>query len=233
MKIKMYSQPDNTSCGPTCLHAVYRHWEDSISLEKVIREVQQFEKGGGTLAVILAKHALQRGYRARLYSYNLNIFDPSWFSLNRDELITKLKKQLKFKRAGKKFEVASKAYIQFLKMKGEILFSEKTTEVIKRELRKGHPILAGLSSTWLYQSKREHSVTNKSDDLKGRPTGHFIIICGYNSKKNCVKIADPYIPNPIGPSHFYEVPLERFMASLFLGVLTYDANLLVLERRRK
>jgi ABC-type bacteriocin/lantibiotic exporter with double-glycine peptidase domain len=73
------SQPDDTTCGPTCLHAVYTYFGDKISLDKVIGQVKQL-KGGGTLAVLLGCHALRRGYRAKLYTFNLQVFDPTWFA---------------------------------------------------------------------------------------------------------------------------------------------------------
>ena len=29
--------------------------------------------------MLLACHALRRGYQAKIFTYNLNIFDPTWF----------------------------------------------------------------------------------------------------------------------------------------------------------
>ena len=43
-------EPDDTTCGPTCLHADYRYYDDAISLQNVISETLQLA-GGGTLAV--------------------------------------------------------------------------------------------------------------------------------------------------------------------------------------
>jgi ABC-type bacteriocin/lantibiotic exporter with double-glycine peptidase domain len=72
------SQPDKVTCGPTCLHALYQYYGEDISLKQVVREVKQL-KAGGTLAVMLGNHALKRGYKALIYTYNLTVFDPSWF----------------------------------------------------------------------------------------------------------------------------------------------------------
>lgn len=71
-------QPNDTAYGPTSLHAVYRYYGDNIPLEQVIQEVRHL-KTGGTLGVYLAHHALKRGYHAIIYTYNLHIFDPTWF----------------------------------------------------------------------------------------------------------------------------------------------------------
>jgi ABC-type bacteriocin/lantibiotic exporter with double-glycine peptidase domain len=55
-------QPDDTTCGPTCLQAIYRFHGDPVSLDRVIREVETLETAG-TLAVLLALHALESGIR--------------------------------------------------------------------------------------------------------------------------------------------------------------------------
>src|SRR5450432_4245796 len=84
------AQPDEVTCGPTCLHALYQYYHDNISLKDVIKEVKSL-KTGGTLAVMLGNHALKRGYRAFIYTYNLNIFDPTWFKDSPAKLVQLLK----------------------------------------------------------------------------------------------------------------------------------------------
>lgn len=58
--VKMLSQPDDTTCGPTSLHAVYNYFGSSLSLHQLISEVRSLEEGG-TLAVMLGIDALKRG----------------------------------------------------------------------------------------------------------------------------------------------------------------------------
>ena len=104
MTAKLYldilPQPDNTTCGPTCLHAIYRYFGDEIPLHQVVSEVPQIE-AGGTLAVYLAVHALRRGYSATIYSYNLQIFDPTWANARGEEIAEKLRLQASCKKAEK------------------------------------------------------------------------------------------------------------------------------------
>src|SRR3990170_1990178 len=76
--IEILPQPDDTTCGPTCLHAVYRYYGDDIALEDVIADVEPLESGG-TLAVLLGCSALRRGYGAMIHTCNLEVFDPTWF----------------------------------------------------------------------------------------------------------------------------------------------------------
>ena len=77
LELEMLPQPDDTTCGPTCLHAVYRYYDDPVPLPQLIDEVEPLSTGG-TLAVSLACHALRRRYRATIYTYNLTLFDPTW-----------------------------------------------------------------------------------------------------------------------------------------------------------
>src|SRR5271163_3163697 len=84
------AQPDEVTCGPTCLHALYQYYNDSISLKEVIREVKSL-KTGGTLAVMLGNHALKHGYKAYIYTHNLNIFDPTWFRYSSSKMLQLLK----------------------------------------------------------------------------------------------------------------------------------------------
>src|SRR5262245_30387028 len=91
--LEILPQPDDSTCGPTCLHAVYRYFKDPVALDDVIAEVPRVA-GGGTLAVNLANHALRRAYRALIVTYNLNVFDPSWFADERPDLAERLSAQV-------------------------------------------------------------------------------------------------------------------------------------------
>ena len=92
----MQTQPDDVTCGPTCLQALYNYYGDDIPLKEVIQEVKQL-KLGGTLAVMLGNHALKRGYKARIYTYNLTVFDPTWFKHSSKKMIRFLREQMEFK----------------------------------------------------------------------------------------------------------------------------------------
>ncbi len=220
------AQPDEVTCGPTCLHALYNYYGDSISLKEVIREVKNL-KTGGTLAVMMGNHALQRGYRAHIYTYNLNIFDPTWFTHSRKKMIGFLRKQMRHKFKNKKLQAASRAYIRFLESGGNILHTEMNGGLIKGYLRRSIPILAGLSATYLYGTARE-TPNNKYDNVKGEPVGHFAVINGYDEEDNHVSLADPMNPNPL-KSQYYSVNFDRLINSIMLGIVTYDANVLIIE----
>ena len=59
--------------------------------------------------------------------------------------------------------------------------------------------------------------------------GHFVVLAGFNSNRRTFLVADPYQPTPYGPSPAYWIGLERVMGSILLGIVTHDANLLVVH----
>lgn len=220
-------QPDETTCGPTCLHSLYRYYNDPIPLEQVIREVPQLDTGG-TLAVLLACHALGRGYKATIYTYNLRIFDPTWFAGPAADLRAKLLQQLRCK-GSPKMQFATDAYLRFLDLGGRLRFEELNSGLLRRFLRRGIPILTGLSATYLYRCPRELGDAPSVDDVRGEPVGHFVVLCGYERMRRVVRIADPYPGHTLGESSKYCVGMDRLIGAILLGIMTYDANLLVVE----
>jgi hypothetical protein len=231
MNVEMMSQPDEITCGPTALHAVYRYFGTDISLEKVIQEVHKFEDGG-TLAVWLGCHALSLGYRARLYTCNLQLFDPSWFSTPGINLEEKLCEQMKYK-SDEKLVRSSNACIDFLKLGGEIRLEDLTRRLLRKYLSQGCPILTGLSSTFLYQSMREAPPEQIQDDIRGVPTGHFVVLSGYDRENRLVCVVDPLEQNPYSSTKKYEIPIDRVISAIHLGILTYDANFLIIYPNKK
>lgn len=226
LQFPIKKQLDETTCGPTCLQTVYEFYSDPIPLKTVYNEVQDLENGG-TLGPFLAIHALKRGYKATIYSYNLQVFDPTWFNKDSDFLIDRLQKQMNLKK-DQKLQVAANAYLEFLKLGGVMKFEDLRAPVITKYLEKDQPIIVGLSATYLYKSAREFGPNLDYDDLRGEPMGHFVLLHGYDPKSKEVFIADPIIKNPLEEGQLYKMKIDRVMNSILLGILTYDANLIII-----
>lgn len=225
LELEILPQPDMTTCGPTSLHAVYRYYGDSIPLHQVIAEIPQLEEGG-TLAVVLGCHALRRGYSALIYTFNLQVFDPTWFDGRPVDLAERLRAQLAAK-SSPKLAIATHSYLEFIERGGTVRMHDLTSELIRRYLRRGVPILTGLSATYLYQEAREIGSNCQPDDIRGVPTGHFVVLCGYDQPQREVLLADPLQPNPIAPAQVYHVGMDRLRCAILLGIMTFDANLLI------
>lgn len=238
LDVAIARQPDDTTCGPTCLHAVYRFYGSPLTLEEVIESVPRLPVDGaarGTLAVMLGIDALRRGFRAALYTFNLQVFDPSWFDpktgrASPASLIERLRAQAESKREfGARLAIATDAYVEFLTLGGGIRFRDLTSGLLAGFIRKGRPILTGLSATYLYHAPREYGPNDDPDDVRGLPAGHFVVLHGIDPRHRRVMVADPLEDNEPFASSKYEVPMSRLVPAIMLGVLTYDANLLIIE----
>lgn len=230
LRLAIERQPDDETCGPTCLHAVYGYYQQQITLDALITDVTALSEGG-TLAVFLACDALRRGYQATIYTYNVQIFDPTWFDsvgFPATDIAEKLRLQADAK-LDNKLQYATNGYLEFLKRGGQLRFEELTAELIEARLDAGNPLITGLSATYLYRECREIGRDGEEDDVRGYPQGHFVVICGYDPPSSTLLLADPLQPNPVSTSRIYPVDIDRAINAIMLGVLTYDANLLVLE----
>jgi len=174
---------------------------------------------------------LLRGFKATIISYNLQIFDPTWAAASSREIAEKLELQLAYKKHLPGFEVATKAYLDFLRLGGRLQFKVLTTGLIRSYLKRSIPLLSGLSATFLYGTAREFVDGNVLvyDDIRGVSTGHFVVLAGYNQQERKVLVADPLLPNPVSPGQHYYVNISRLMCAIMLGTLTYDADLLIVE----
>ena len=227
LHLEIQKQPNDTTCGPTCLQAVYDYYGDAIGLKQVIEEVKYLEDGG-TLAVLLGCHALEKGYDAMIHTFDLQVFDPTWFQTKKPMLLDKLAEQAESNKKAK-IRFTSRAYMEFIKAGGKIQFKDLTNSLIRRLLKKSQPIITGLSATYLYGTARERQIGDKLvyDDIHGEPSGHFVVLCGYDIKERTALLADPLRPNPISDDQIYSVYLNKLIISIMLGSITYDANLLV------
>ncbi|MEX1182942.1 MAG: cysteine peptidase family C39 domain-containing protein [Gemmatimonadota bacterium] len=228
LHVQRFLQPDDVTCGPTCLSKVYDFYGYEVEIDEVAHAIERNEDGG-TLAVFLAMAALRRGFRARIYSYDLQIFDPTWAALPPDELVRKVRARFPYLDDAKRRRTAV-AYVRFLEMGGELTFVDLTPALLKRIIDRGHPVLAGLSATYLYGMMRERTVDGRmiDDDVAGEPTGHFVVISGYDNWGRRLTILDPSEHVPASSDGRLTVGAERVINAILLGDVTYDAVLLEL-----
>ena len=233
LPLQMLPQPDETTCGPTCLQAVYRYWGQDEALTNVIARTRKLNEGGGTFAVFLACDALRQGFDATIYTYNLTVFDPTWFAPGANvDIAERLRRQAQAKPKDKRLQHATEGYLEFLELGGRLRFTDLSRRLIRGLLRRNLPILTGLSSTYLYRTAREFGPDDTPDDVRGTPGGHFVVMSGYDRKQREVLIADPYGPHPFGEGHEYWISIDRVVCAVLLGIVTHDANLLVIHPPR-
>lgn len=236
--IKINAQPNDETCGATCLHAIYRHYGLDISHEAVIGSVKK-SLSGGTLATLLGIHALKQGFNVTVYTNNLYIVDPSWFDLNgssvNELMCAKLEEQLKYKH-NKDLVSISKACLEYFSLGGEMRFETLTTGLLEHYFNRNIPIMTGLSATYLYRCLREYYTdegVSVYDDVRGSPCGHFVILCGHDKGGNHVVVADPHKENPLAHNNYYYVDINRLINAIMLGVITSDGTLVIIEPKNK
>ena len=147
------------------------------------------------------------------------------------EIAGKLKLQASCKKVDPELEVATKGYLEFLELGGELRFEVLTAALIRRYLKRSLPILSGLSATYLYNSAREYCQGKDLifDDIRGTPMGHFVVLAGYDKEDRTVLVADPLLPNPVNSGQYYRVNILRLVCALMLGTLTFDGDLLIIK----
>lgn len=226
VSLTIEAQPNETTCGPTCLQAIYEFYNRPYNLNTLIKEVPELELGG-TLGVMLGNHALLHGFDVTIYTYNMRIFDPIWFVEGVDIRDKLIKSRMLVK--DKKKKLALTQYIQFLDNGGVIKFEDLTRSLLRKFLKKKQPLLTGLSSTYLYRDIRFNEDTNMDDEMTGEPEGHFVILHDFDVKTKGVMIADPYEQNPRTKTKYYTEHIDRVIGAILLGILTYDANFITIK----
>jgi hypothetical protein len=224
LQIQIERQPDYTTCGPTALHAVYRHYGDPIDLATVIQETPKLPTGG-TLGIHLSVHALQRGYEVSTWLCNVRHLDPTWFQQPTD-ILAKLKQRAAIKGLtdDPRFGPAVEAVEQYVGLGGEFVWGDLTPDLIATQLANGTPLLTGTNGTYLYQCARE--TESGPDDVAGDAFGHFVVLSGFRSDDLSVAIADPLLDNPAHGTKYYRASFYRLLGAIFLGVGTDDGNLM-------
>jgi hypothetical protein len=227
-EVRVSKQPDDESCGITCLQAIYHHYGVEATLEQLKERIEHWQTGG-TVSVNLARNALSMGFAAEIYTYNVKIFDPTWKALSPRELEKKLRLRQRKIRSKKQKKVIG-FYLDFLRKGGSLRFDDLDEDLFDRLFADRKPVICGLSATYLYQGMRE-TADNQENDIVGQPVGHFVVVSAWDRAARIVTISDPLRKNPFSETGIYRLPFTRFSNAVMLGILTYDENLLVISRR--
>jgi len=156
------------------------------------------------------------------------VFDPTWFKGPDVNIAERLQRQREIK-MDNRLQQVTPGYLEFLRLGGRLRFMDLSPTLIHRVLRRRFPIITGLSSTYLYHNAREYGANAVPDDVRGTPSGAFVVIAGYDAVRRRVLIVDPYLPHPYGDSHEYWISIDRAVGAVLLGIVTHDANLLIIH----
>ena len=224
LNVPRLQQPDDVTCGPTCLAQVYEFYGHQSSLPAIIADTPT-QADGGTIGVYLGLSALREGFSARVYSYNLRVFDPTWFDLDVASLVDRLRRRRQAV-SGEKLMWAITGYMKFLELGGELRFSELSERTLAAILAQGHPVVTGLNASYLWRTPRERH--GEYDDIGGDPAGHFVVVSGHYPRSRRFVVRDPSPHVPFSRTGRYSVNADRLISAILLGDISYDAVLLEL-----
>ena len=186
-------------------------------------------EGGGTLDVLLACHALRRGYAATIYTYNLQLFDPTWFRPRKP-----IWRDLRFSKWSTSprpnYGWPPRAYLEFFERGGQLRFEDLTGSLIRKYLSRSIPVLTGLSATYLHRAAANTDRLASLTACAASRRGILSSSAATTRRRREVLVADPLPPIPCRRQ-----PLCGQHGScdlrILLGIVTYDANLLIIEPR--
>lgn len=211
-------------CASASLLQVLKFYGDTkTSLEDIIDFCGEHFKSRDW-DYLLGCFALDNNYSARVHSRSLSIFDSTWYDLDKNSLIQKLKKQQEhikklekviygYKKLGS--EVISA--IRFLEHDGEIDFSSISKDTIVSYLNRKVPVIATFTAQLVYKLTKESE--EGCDDIGGEPWKHTLVINGF--KKGRFYVTDP--------ADFQSNPRYSINSDTLIdAIIRYDSNLLVI-----
>jgi peptidase C39-like protein len=226
LPIRSEIQPDDTSCGISCLKMLLAFHGISLSFDEM-REIIPPLPDIGLYDSHVGKAALDLGFSVTIYSYNYTIFHPLWNHLTRKDLIRHLSTKNKSSMTPLQ-EFATKSYIEFMEAGGEVLFYPLSKELLLAFFEKGLPVMVALDMCFLYDSMVYYENTTEP-----RAT-HFVVLHGYNPENNTFRISDPWhsipLPNNMGQ---FSLDADRVINAIFLGQNRNDAAVVVIQKNNQ
>ncbi len=177
---------------------------------------------------LLGCFALDRSYYARIHTRSLSIFDSTWFNLDKESLIQKLKKQKEYFQGMekefygyKKLYLETKSAIRFLEKGGDIDFSSISGKLILSYLERKIPVIATFTAQLVYKLPKESD--EDYDEIHGEPWKHTLVINGFEKSRFYVTDPAEFQPDPK-----YSIN----SATLIDAIIRYDSNLLIVTNNR-
>ena len=208
LEVRQFNQIINYSCMPACLQQVFNYYKKSISQKEILNSLKI--PGRGMSIPRAGMYTIERGFNPIIVSNNIYIFDPAWFDLNKTELIKKLVKRKRF--IDEYGQSVISDYLAYLKAGGKIEFNTVCSDLIKKYLIQGKPIVIELASNYLYKKSKSSKQGKFDDPVRGKIDGHGVVVAGFSKSK--FKIIDPDSKsNPYSKNGIYWVIEEDLIMS--------------------
>lgn len=179
----------------------------------------------------IASYMITQGYQVTIHTVDTEIFDKSWESLTKEEIVLRLKERRKYVRHSRYEEEALNAifdgYIQFLKSDGKIIYPIVDERYIVELLKKG-PVFCVVNYNFLNEVARGKfdRKTNAfvRDSIAGSPSTHAVVIAGYD--EGVFTIVDP--DSELGGVRKFAA--GHLLGAFYLAQTDFDCILITLQK---
>lgn len=152
----------------------------------------------GTINQQLATWCIGQGYTAKMYTFDCQVIDQSWRTLDKSKLIERLDAAKAGRNVPALGEEWSKTYLQsyidYLNAGGELYIEPYVTTKLLYALLVDGPLLACVCFNTMYGTGHSKDIglrQSEIDDVNGKNTNHSIVIYGVTERGD-FEIADPW-----------------------------------------
>ena len=190
--------------------------------------VDEFGINRGTSLGHIATYFQELGLRTKLHTVDLIVFDRSWISVTKNELIANLKLRERYVKHGwydqKLIKVMINGYTSYIKSGGSVLQPVVDVPYILSYLEKG-PLYFVVSYNSLNNcSKYDFSKENEQDPIKGLPSTHAIVVSGYEN--GFFEIVDP----DFNFGGYRKISASQLIAAYYLAETDTDCLFISIEK---
>ncbi|GBE19956.1 MAG TPA: hypothetical protein ENG87_00210 [Candidatus Pacearchaeota archaeon] len=176
LKVPVLEAKNRLGCGPTSLSMILNYYRKNYSEKQVIDnlEIGLIKKEDlGARAVDLALLAKKFGFDVICYSYNMELYRPSFSRLSKPGLISEIKKLLQKKHSASNKAVL-KTTIKLLENNADFKIKMPSIDDIIKFLKKGIPVILAVNAKILFEVEKLQGFPKIPNNM-----GHFIVLTGF------------------------------------------------------
>jgi len=182
MKLKVpYIPQRKGTCGSSSLQQVLAYYGVKLGLDEILKDIKKYKYG--TFMPYLGLYAKRLGFMPKIVTYDVKVFDPTWFGLLVGQIIKKLETRSREMDVPHVYRSECKAFVRYLKAGGAIEFDFIKKGRIIKELERKRPVIVDVCSTILHRKERKNRVKDKYSDTSGEPMYHAVVVSGHEKGK--------------------------------------------------
>lgn len=185
----------SVDCGPACLMMVLEYYGIKKTINELKKELKIHKVG--TYATQLGIYLLENGFAVEIVTQNPGLFTIKDRKRTTKQLLREIKEFSKIPK-NRKHKKSLDYYEKFFKKGGMLKVKIPNTEDIKKEISQGRPLIALMTTNFLYDVK------------KRKFNFHFNVITGIDGKY--IYANDP-LPDKRGGKKKY--PIEDFLYGVY------------------